>query len=62
MKAILFWICIAWWLISTVAETTACIIGYPIAVLELDWADILIRDWCIIAFFVIKIIDEYEHH
>ena len=59
MTKILGWICLACWLTVTVAETTACIMGNPIAVLELSWADVLTRDWCLVVLCVTKLIDEY---
>ena len=60
LSKILGWICLACWLVTIVGESIMCGMGEPIAALEMSWADILIRDWCIVIFCVIKLIDEYR--
>ena len=59
MIKVLGWICLVCWLTVAVGETVACITGNPIAVLELSWVDILIRDWVLVVFCVARLIDEY---
>ena len=56
---ILGWICLACWLAAAVSESVMCGMGKPIAALEVNWADILLRDWVLVVFCITKLFDEY---
>lgn len=51
------WICTIIWVVVAIGESVQCGIGMPVP--EMEWWDILLRDWALALVCVGRLFDEY---
>lgn len=56
MTKFLGWICTIIWVVVAVGDSIHCGMGMP---LDIDWVDVLLRDWALAIVFVGRLFDEY---